>query len=204
MRSLLPLTVIALASAAPAHAALAEQADTGFVVRHATDVPADIATAWKELVAPAGWWDSRHTFSGSAANLTIDPRPGGCFCEVLPDADNAQGAPRGGVEHMRVINVERNRVLRMSGALGPLQSEAMQGTLTIVLKPLPEGGTRVLWEYVVGGYMRLSVEKIGPAVDGVLGEQAVRLSRKLGALPPAEAAPVPAPTAPSGPPESGR
>ena len=80
---------------------------------------------------------------------------------------------------MRVINAEQPRVLRMSGALGPLQSEAVQGTLTIVLKPV-DGGTRIMWEYVVGGYMRLKTEQIAPLVDVVLGEQVSRLAARLG------------------------
>ena len=71
------------------------------------------------------------------------------------------------------------RGLRMSGGLGPLQSEAVEGTLTITLKPV-DGGTRILWEYVVGGYMRQKVPELAPLVDKVLLEQLTRLAAKLG------------------------
>jgi hypothetical protein len=31
------------------------------------------------------WWDPAHTFSRDAANLSIELRAGGCFCERLKD-----------------------------------------------------------------------------------------------------------------------
>lgn len=185
--------IAALAAASPASAEVFQKSPAGFIIRHAADVPAGADAAWKELIAPAGWWSSEHTFSGDAANLSIDARAGGCFCEVLPAKDSPRAAPRGGVEHMRVIYVERGRALRLSGGLGPLQSEAVTGTLTINLRPNDGGGTRILWEYVVGGYMRHTVDDIAPAVDGVLGQQLAGLAAKLGrrSAAPAEDAPAP-------------
>lgn len=92
-----------------------------------------------------------------------------------------KAAPRGGVEHMRVIYAERPRALRMTGVLGPLQADAANGTMTVQLKPAENGkGTQILLEYVVGGYARTPYEKLAPAVDGVLGEQVKRLAAKLG------------------------
>ena len=85
---------------------------------------------------------------------------------------------------MHVIYAAPSRVLRMTGGLGPLQSEAVSGTLTITLKPV-DGGTRVLWEYVVGGYMRQKIPELAPLVDKVLAEQLTRLEAKLGAAEPA-------------------
>ena len=41
------------------------------------------------------WWDPSHTWSGSAKNLTFEPKAGGCFCEKLADG--------GSVQHGRVI-----------------------------------------------------------------------------------------------------
>lgn len=43
-------------------------------------------------------------------------------------------------------------------------------------------GTRILWEYVVGGYMRYKTETISVAVDKVLGEQLGGLTRLVGPL----------------------
>lgn len=187
---------LAVAGSSPAAARVHEAGDAGFVIRLAADVSAAPDAVWRDLVRPDGWWDKQHTFSGDAANLAIDPHAGGCFCEVLPNPESPRAAPRGTVEHMRVIYSERGRLLRMSGALGPLQSEGVSGTLTVALKPV-EGGTRILWEYVVGGYMRPRPAEIAPVVDRVLGEQLARLAGKLGPM--AGAAPAPA-TPEGGPP----
>ena len=60
------------------------------------------------------------------------------------------------------------------------------------LKPI-DGGTRLTWEYVVGGFMRYKPEQIVPAVDKVIGDQLVRLADKLGPKAPAPDASVPKP-----------
>lgn len=198
----------ALGQGAPASAKVLDVSDRGFAVREEAEVPVTPDEAWAMLLKPSAWWNPEHTWSGSAANLSIDPRAGGCFCEVLPDPASAKAGPRGGVEHMRVVFVERPRALRMTGLLGPLQSGAGAGTMTVQLKPGDdEKHTLIVLEYVVGGYLRTPNEKLAPAVDGMLGEQVRRLGEKLGgsfasAFPAPEAeptvAPQPSPAAPSG------
>lgn len=174
------LAALALLLATPLRAEVVARTDAGFVVRHVAEVTASAEDAWSALIDPAAWWNAEHSFSGDAGNLSIDARAGGCFCEVLPgEGEKGWLAPRGGVEHMRVVFVERNKALRMTGALGPLQSEALLGTLTVSLKPV-DGGTRLTWEYVVAGFMRYKPEQIVPAVDKVIGEQSERLAEKLG------------------------
>lgn len=174
------LAALALSAAAPVAAAVTTVTETGFVVRLVAETTASPNETWDAMVAPAGWWDGAHTYSGDAANLTIDPRASGCFCEALPALkDAAQGAQAGSVEHMRVIYAEPGRFLRMSGGLGPLQSEAVVGTLTMTLKA-QDGTTRILWEYVVGGQMRYKAGQIASAVDQVLAQQIGRLAEKLG------------------------
>jgi hypothetical protein len=82
------------------------------------------------------------------------------------------------------------KVLRMTGALGPLQSEAMQGTLTVAMEPLKDGaGTKISLSYVVGGYMRYKVADIAPAVDAMLGDQFQRLIKPMGKVVAGEAKP---------------
>ena len=76
---------------------------------------------------------------------------------------------------MRVIHAVPGSLLRMSGALGPLQGEALTGTLSIVLTRA-EGGTEIEWIYAVGGHASFSLEQVAPAVDGVMGEQLARLA----------------------------
>jgi hypothetical protein len=98
---------------------------------------------------------------------------------------------------MRVVYAEQPRALRMVGALGPLQSEALSGTLTIQLKPIDGGGARILWEDIVGGFMRPKPEDFAPAVDKVLAEQLARLSGKLGPSLTATDTPSPPPPLPA-------
>lgn len=184
------VALLMLVIATPASAEVIARTDNGFAVRHVAEVSASPEEAWKQLVAPADWWNGVHTFSGDAKNLSLDPRAGGCFCEVLPgEGEKGWPHPRGGVEHMRVVFVEQGKALRMTGALGPLQSEALLGTLTVTLKPI-DGGTRLTWEYVVGGYMRYKPEQIVPAVDKVIGEQLTRLAEKLGPRTPSAERPI--------------
>ncbi|MBX9885170.1 MAG: SRPBCC domain-containing protein [Novosphingobium sp.] len=189
-----------LALAGPARADVVTRSETGFVVRIASEVTAPPAEAWKTILTPARWWQGQHTFSGDAANLTLDPQVGGCFCEVLPRPEDAPATQKpGGVQHMRVVYIEPPRAMRLVGALGPLQSEALAATMTITVKPT-EKGSRILFEYVVGGFMRYKVDEIAPAVDRMLTAQLASLAGKLGPIAEPVAAPpaAKASTAPEG------
>ena len=181
MLAALPLTVMA----SPACAEVVANTDAGFVIRLTEEVTATPQESWKVLLTPGEWWSGEHTYSGDAKNLYLDAQATGCFCEKLPRPKNAPEDQRNGsIEHMHIVYAEPNRVLRLTGGLGPLQSEAVHGTLTMTFKAVP-GGTRILWEYVVGGYMRYKSDKIGPVVDKVMGEQIRRLGAKLGSKTPA-------------------
>jgi hypothetical protein len=79
MRLALPL--LAALAASPAFAAVQASAADGFVVRHEAVVPGDRAHAFAEAIHPERWWNDAHTWSGSAANLSLDARAGGCWCE---------------------------------------------------------------------------------------------------------------------------
>jgi len=175
----------------PAFAEVKSQSETGFVVGHTAEVLAKTDDVWKRLLVPKDWWNPAHSWSGKTDGFYIDAQAGGCFCELLQDkAADGSIKPRGSVEHMRVLFTDPGKVLRMSGALGPLQSEAMQGTLTIAMEPLKGGaGTKISLSYVVGGYMRYKVADIGPAVDAMLGDQFQRLIKPLGKVVAGEAKP---------------
>jgi uncharacterized protein YndB with AHSA1/START domain len=165
------LTVLACVSAG-ASAAVTHQGDNGFATHDEAVVAASSADAWIALTDPAGWWNPEHSWSGNAANFTLFPVAGGCFCEELPESG-------GSVEHMRVVHAVPDNLLRLSGGLGPLQAEALAGTLTITLEPV-EGGTKIGWDYVVSGFARFDLAGIAPVVDGVQSEQLGRLADKLG------------------------
>jgi uncharacterized protein YndB with AHSA1/START domain len=194
------IVIGALVLPVPAMAEVKESSASGFVIQLGVDVPAAPQASWDALVMPRKWWSAEHSYSSDAGNFSLDPRASGCFCEVLPNKTSPKAAPRGSVEHMRVVYAEQPRALRMTGALGPLQAGAGTGTLTVILKPEGEG-TRLLWEYAYGGYVRGDVPAMAKAVDGVLAEQLLRLARLLGgrgAAPVAKAEPQPIASEPSG------
>jgi hypothetical protein len=173
---------LALAIAAPAAAEVMEKSADHFVTRDSVTVKAALKAAWLALIEPSGWWDDQHTWSGSAANLTLTPQGGGCFCERLPEKDSASDTGlAGSAQHMTVVMAEPMKVLRLRGALGPLQSEPVDGVLTVTLQPAAAGGgTKLVWEYVVGGHLRYPVDKISAAVDEVMSQQLAHLADKLG------------------------
>ena len=181
MRILAYSAVVLLAQ--PVHAEVTALDDAGFVSRNEVTVPTAPAAVWQELVAINRWWSGDHTYSGDAANLYLDPQATGCFCEKLPVPEGAPfGQRMGSVEHAHIVYADPvSGVLRMSGGLGPLQGEATDATLTITLKGVEGGGTRIVWNYVVGGYMRMKIADIAPVVDRVLGEQVQRLGIRLAA-----------------------
>jgi hypothetical protein len=171
----LPFAFLALAS--PALAEVKAQSELGFAVVHGTEVKASPDALWKRLVAPKDWWNPAHSWSGSTAGFYIDAQAGGCFCELFQEKDK-DGKLRtvGSVEHMRVVFSDPGKVLRLRGSLGPLQSEAMTGTLSISIVPGKIASqSRISFAYVVGGFMRYKTAEISPAVDKMLGEQFARL-----------------------------
>ncbi len=145
-------------------------ADNGFVVELEREVRATPESVFQAATRVADWWDAAHTFSGSAANLSLDARAGGMFLEQLPGD--------GVVEHLRVTAVAPGKMLRMSGALGPLGTEGLAGSMTWSFAAGEGAGTtRLRWRYAVGGSYPNGFEQIAQAVDGVLAGQIDRLQR---------------------------
>jgi uncharacterized protein YndB with AHSA1/START domain len=121
---------------------------------------------WAALIDVGSWWNAEHTWSGNAKNLSLDPRPDGCFCEKLDKG--------GGVRHLTVAYVAPEQILRLTGGLGPLQGLAVAGTMTWTLKG-GAGATTVEVSYAVGGYRPGGFGELAPAVDGVVREQLLGL-----------------------------
>jgi hypothetical protein len=183
------------AVSAPAAAEVTRTTDDSFVSRNEVFVKASPKEVWLALISPATWWQSAHTWSGDAKNLTLIPQAGGCFCETIPEVDEpGRFTLQGSVEHMRVVQAYPEAALRMIGSLGPLQSEPVTGVLTIVISQTPKG-TRIVFEYNVGGPMRYEIPVISKAVDGVMAAQIASLAKPLGVI----ATPAPAEAAPKAP-----
>ena len=173
-------SALALA-AAPASAEVVAATETGFVTKETADIAASPREVWLALIKPADWWNDTHTWSGNAANLTLVPSAGACFCETLPGEGDIP--LDGSVQHAVVVQAYPDTALRLRGGLGPLQGEPATGVLTIQLESI-DGGTRVSWEYNVGGTMRFPVSEVAQAVDGVMTQQLHGLRDHLGALEP--------------------
>jgi hypothetical protein len=164
-------TVIALGAAAlPAAADVVSVAGNGFEVRETVHTAASADKAYAALLQPAHWWSSDHTFSGNAANLVLDARAGGCWCETLPGG--------GSVEHLRVVFVSPGKAVRLRGALGPFQGLAVDGVMTWSVKGGAEGAD-ISITYAIGGYNKDGFDELSKAADHVLGEQLERLKKLL-------------------------
>ena len=96
------LMLLAAAGGEHASAGVVNVSGNGFEVREAAHSTAASDKVYGELLLPAHWWSSDHTFSGSAANLVLDAHAGGCWCENLPGGGTAargtpaRGSPPGG------------------------------------------------------------------------------------------------------------
>ena len=168
-RLLRRLAFLTLCLPAVAHADVKSATEQGFYVESVALIAKSPARVYMALTrSVALWWDPAHTYSGSSDNLYIEPRQQGCFCERLERG--------GGVRHMTVIYAEPEKMLRMSGGLGPLQGLAVSGVLTF---SLTERGasTRVVASYKVSGWDPDGLALWAAPVDNVIAAQLARLER---------------------------
>jgi uncharacterized protein YndB with AHSA1/START domain len=151
----------------PACAAVADSAANGFTVKLELNIQAPPQDVYGRFVHNFGdWWNSMHSFSGDAHNLSIDDKAMGCLCEKLPGG--------GSVRHMEVVYADPGKKLVLSGALGPLQSVAATGSMTIEFAKAGDG-TKLTVVYTVTGYMPAGMNTWAAPVDSVLAEQFTRL-----------------------------
>ncbi len=164
------LAVLAVAAAlcgvCPAHAEVKSIWEAGVRLENRVTIAAPPDEVYAALGDIGKWWESAHTYSGDAANMTMALQPGACFCETLPG---------GGVKHGEVVLAWPGRLLRIHGAFGPLQDEGPSGALTFTLKAV-EGGTEVVQTYNLGG-LRPEMVAIAPVFDRVMGGQLSRFKR---------------------------
>jgi hypothetical protein len=63
-------------------------------------------------------------------------------------------------------------MIRISGALGPLQEMATIGTMTWTIEPAKQGsGSTLTMTYAASGYAPGGMDKLADIVDTVLGQQ---------------------------------
>jgi uncharacterized protein YndB with AHSA1/START domain len=153
-----------------AQAAVKDSTLTGFTVENQVLIQASPAQVWEAMTAQIDhWWPKDHSWWGAASTLTIDPRAGGCFCEI---AGGRQA------QHLQVVFVDPGKTLRMSGGLGPMQAMGLHGVAEWTLQA--EGAaTRVSWRYRAGGYTPDDLAKFAPVVDTVQAQQLAGLANWL-------------------------
>ena len=162
---------LAVLAAAPASAEVSARTETGFTLTYSRAVSAPPEAIWATVTRPADWWSDAHTYSGSAANIRLDPAPGGCWCEDLPG---------GGVRHGEIVLAwPDRRMLRVDAPFGPLQALGADAVLTMTW-PDPEAGAdrELRWTFVVQGQ---GVGAMADVIDGVIAEQFQRLGDRLNA-----------------------
>jgi pimeloyl-ACP methyl ester carboxylesterase len=169
----LALAAASISTAITAMAATSNVSTSSFLVTYQGELNADPAAVYAAIGQVGKWWSPAHTYSADAANLALDARVGGCFCE-------SWGA--NSVEHARVINAQPGKMLRLVGSLGPLQDMAVVGVMTFAIAQ-QAGKARLTLTYRVRGTPDAGLDKIAPAVDKVIGEQFQRLAAFAGAAP---------------------
>jgi uncharacterized protein YndB with AHSA1/START domain len=166
MRLIPVVIVLAVSLGASAFAEVRETRENAFAVEIVMMVELPPAAAYRASTQVSRWWDPQHTWSGSAKNLSLEPRAGSCFCERLPAG--------GSVQHGRVIFAKPGELLRLDAALGPLQEMPVTGVLSFQFAP--DGpGTRITMNYRVAGGLTMDAARLAPLVDQVMGVQLGRL-----------------------------
>lgn len=157
-----------LLTAAAVHAEIVSSSATHFVLRHEAATPLPPEAAWERLVDPAVWWHPDHTYSGDAANLSLELTAGGLWRE---DWDG------GSVAHGRVLMVASGKSLRMEAPFGPLQAVGAYTIWTITIQPAEAGrGSLVIFDEIATGPPTAKLDELAPAVDYVKGEALRRLA----------------------------
>ena len=171
------VTALTLALALAVQAEVKDSSPSGFTIENSRVVPVDAAAAFKALVEDVDrWWPKDQSWWGKDSRLSIEPRAGGCFCEIA----GAQQAL-----HMLVTFVDPGRTLRLVGGLGPLQGMGLHGALEFRFTPIEGEGTTILMTYRAGGYTPDDLSKFAPEVDKVQAMQLGGLADFLGGSKPA-------------------
>jgi uncharacterized protein YndB with AHSA1/START domain len=156
-------SALAVAALLPglAGAEIRQASPDGVIFEHRFELSAAPADAWAVLVHPERYWPNDHTWSGNAANMSLKPEAGGCFCEQWDG---------GSAEHGRVVMAMPGKLLRFRGSLGPFQEMAVTGIMTVTLTATATGTTAVV-TYRISGDASHRLDAFASVVDGVVRQQ---------------------------------
>jgi uncharacterized protein YndB with AHSA1/START domain len=153
---------------AVARADVVESTPSGFAIEEKAHIAATPDKVYAALIQPQNWWNSQHTFSQNAKNLSLDAKAGGCLCEALPNG--------GSVLHLTVLYAAPGVALRFQGAMGPFQGQGLASTLTFTLTA-KDGGTDILLENNVGGFMKGSFGQWPNKADMMMADLVAHLKK---------------------------
>jgi len=171
MRLTIAVFLLALCTLNIVHAEVIGAGPGGFSLVNEVTIDASRAKVWTAAVYELGqWWSGEHSISGNPANMSIDPRPQGCFCEAIGE--------HAGVVHLTVTFVNPQVLLRLTGGLGPLGLMGVNGNMTWELFDADDG-TLVRFSYAVGGYQPEGLDSLAGPVDNVIGEALNRLKAHI-------------------------
>ena len=149
-----------------ARAETSDVSPAGFEITVRREIAASRATVYRTIGQVDLWWNSAHTWSGNARNLSMRMEATGCFCERW--GGNS-------VEHGRVIHAAPDSLLLLQASLGPLQSMPVNAILTFELSGVEDKTTLVTTYRVAGAGADL--RSLAQPVDGVITQQVDRLAR---------------------------
>lgn len=138
-----------------------------FTLKLVAQSPYSSEQVWKKLLKPERWWQSSHTYSGDAGNLTIEAKAGGYWRE------DWEG---GSVLHGTILNIQENKLLRLSAPFGPLQELAVETVWTITLTPT-DTGTKITFDFIANGNQESGLDNLASAVNYVKGEALKNLAK---------------------------
>ena len=152
--------------AAPVSAAVVNSSPGHFTLGYTSTVKATPDQVWATVVNLPRRRAAAHSYPGQAANLSTDPRAGGCWCERWTGPKGEANS----IEHARIVMAMPGKVLRAVGGFGPLQQAPIYAVLSIEMKPV-DGSTQLRMTYAASGDIAGGMAEIAPAIDGVLGQQ---------------------------------
>ena len=162
------LTAIGLGVPALASAEVIASSPDHFTLKLEAQSDLSVSEIWARLVEPSEWWQSDHTYSGDANNLSLDPQAGGLWREAWDG---------GSVWHGTVLQAQPETSLVLSAPFGPLQGLAVTSVWTISLAPSESGGTNITFDHVTNGTDASGLDALAPAVDFVKQQAIESLAR---------------------------
>ena len=117
---------------------------SAFVSTFREAVKATPDAMWKAMVQLPRWWSGQHTYSGQAANLSLDVQAGGCWCERAGDGLSVQHGTVVLVQPGRAIRLFANRAgptrrSRYNGEALRVSADDLSATLVVLALPAATG-----------------------------------------------------------------